>query len=238
MGVSVERSRSSRPPPALVAAFERFVSPINARALARSLAQRALSGSSTTDSLLRHLEASAAYLVAADRREALLAAAREVLESERVSVTPTPTLPTFSKAEPARPEPASSIDVMGPSVAIRKEADLNEARLVARQMCQQVGLQGFAAQKLVTAVSELARNVAKYAAPGRVVFSNDAAGRRLRVVVSDRGTGIALLTDVMGGKYRSKTGMGLGLIGTKKLVDEFEITTGPTGTTVTIAVRY
>ena len=216
-----------------MAAFERFVSPINARALARSLAQRALSGSSTTDSLLRHLEASAAYLVASDRRDALLAAAREVLESERVSVTPTPTLPTFSK-----PEPASSIDVMGPSVAIRKEADLNEARLVARQMCQQVGLQGFAAQKLVTAVSELARNVAKYAAPGRVVFSNDAAGRRLRVVVSDRGTGIALLTDVMGGKYRSKTGMGLGLIGTKKLVDEFEITTGPTGTTVTIAVRY
>ncbi|MBL8682503.1 MAG: ATP-binding protein [Myxococcales bacterium] len=127
---------------------------------------------------------------------------------------------------------------MAVSVAIRSEANLNEARLIARQMCRQAGLDGFSAQKFVTAVSELARNVAKYASPGRVSFVDDFAQRKLRVTVTDSGSGIANLDDVLVGKYRSKTGMGLGLIGTKKLVDEFDISTGPGGTTVVIAVRY
>lgn len=237
----MERSRSSRPPPALVSVFERFLSPINARALARSVTHRAGAGGSPA-TLLRHIEATSVFFVPIDKREALIEAARQLLGPEIPATAPVGGLERISISGVAVPNTsalsAAGTDVLGPTVAIRMEADLNEARLVARQMCQQVGLQGFAAQKFVTAVSELARNVAKYACPGRVAFSHDAVGRRLRVVVSDRGTGIPNLDAVLDGKYRSKTGMGLGLVGTRKLVDEFDAQTGATGTTIAIAVKY
>jgi serine/threonine-protein kinase RsbT len=230
----MQRNRSSKPPPALVTAFERFVSPINARALARSVAHRAGSGASPA-SLLQHIEATSVFFVPVDRRSALVEAAKEVLG---INVPPSPIVPSTRAPLESSSSSTSSGDLVGPAVAIRNEADLNEARLVARQMCRQAGIEGFAAQKFVTAVSELVRNVAKYACPGRVMFSDDSRARKLRAVVSDRGKGIPHLEQVLDGKYRSKTGMGLGLVGTRKLVDDFDVKTGPDGTTITIAVSY
>lgn len=223
----MDRSRSTQPPPALVSAFERFVSPINARAMARFVAQRA-GEESTASAVLRHVEASAVFFVPADQRPAVLDAARRVLGLDVEGALQ----PARAPVLPKEPETRTV------RVPIHGEADLNHARLAARQLCQQVGLQGFAAQKLVTAVSELARNVAKYAAPGTVELRDDAPARKLRAVVSDQGPGIADLQRVLSGTYRSKTGMGQGLVGTRKLVDELDIQTGPTGTTVTIAVKY
>lgn len=218
----------------MIAVFERFLTPINARALARSVLHHAGTDASNA-TIYRQLEASASVYVKTELRAELLAAARQQLLGDDAAsgrFVRTPDLVNAAAQSSATP---SAIDL---SVSIRREADLNEARLIARQMCQQVGLDGFAAQKLVTAVSELARNVAKYASPGRVVFVNDTDKRKLRVTVTDSGAGIANLEEVLKGKYRSKTGMGLGLIGTKKLVDEFDIQTGASGTTITIAVRY
>lgn len=232
------KAKVTQPNAALIAVFERFITPINARALARSVLHHAGADASNA-TIYRQLEASASVYVKVDVRSALLAAARQHLLGDEPSgrFVRTPELVNggpLSSASSAS-SASASIDL---SVSIRRESDLNEARLIARQMCQQVGLDGFAAQKLVTAVSELARNVAKYASPGRVMFVNESDKRKLRVTVSDSGTGIPNLDEVLKGKYRSKTGMGLGLIGTKKLVDEFDIQTSATGTTITIAVRY
>lgn len=214
----------------MLALFERFLSPINARAIVRSIFDRAGSNASN-EQLLRQATASSAIYVKPEQRDELIKALRELLSP--------PATAARSDARVADiPAPPASEPRATLSITIRAESDLNEARLIARQMCRQAGLDGFAAQKLVTAVSELARNVAKYAAPGRVSFIDDTSQRKLRVTVSDTGRGIPNIDDVLRGKYPSKTGMGLGLIGTKKLVDEFEINTGPSGTTIVIAVRY
>ena len=61
--------------------------------------------------------------------------------------------------------------------------------------------------------------------------------QRLEVTVSDSGTGIANLDEILEGRYRSATGLGMGIIGTKRLMDEFEIETSPSGTTVRMAKR-
>lgn len=213
----------------LLSLFERFLSPINARAIVRSVIERAGTNASN-EQLFRQATASSAIYVKPEQRDALLKALRELLLT--TAVAPKSDVRADVPASPPV-EPRATL-----SLTIRAESDLNEARLIARQMCRQAGLDGFSAQKLVTAVSELARNVAKYASPGRVSFIDDASQRKLRVTVADTGAGIPNLDEVMRGKYRSKTGMGLGLIGTKKLVDEFDINTGPGGTTITIAVRY
>lgn len=199
----------AQPPPALVAALERVVSPSHAKALARAAVQGA--ARQDAKAILESLEACAHLFVPPDKRAAAVETARRVLGGARVATR---------------------------TCSIRVEADLNEARLIARQVCGEVGLRGFTAQKLVTAVSELARNIAKYASPGRLVFTDDAAKRRLQVIAADFGGGIKNLDEVLSGAYRSKTGMGVGLAGTKRLVDHFEIDTGPRGTTVTIAVAY
>lgn len=190
-----------------------FVSPINARALARTAIHRAGGRSADPATLLRHIEASSLLLVRPEKRAALMDAARQVLGA----TTSAPTRTTLT---------------------VEVEADLNQARLASRQLCQEIGLSGFAAQKLVTAVSELARNIVKYAPPGELAFEHDPAARKVRVIAVDRGKGIENLERILAGDYRSKTGMGLGLAGTKKLVNDFDVSTGPKGTTITIGISY
>jgi serine/threonine-protein kinase RsbT len=86
---------------------------------------------------------------------------------------------------------------------------------------------------VATIVSELARNIFMYTDGGTIDLVPTAEGPpRLLVRAVDRGRGIAHLDEVMSGRYRSKTGLGAGLLGTKRLVDRFEIETGPTGTRV------
>lgn len=192
------------------------MAPITARALARTITHRA-GPARDPKIIVQQLES--AMLLPSDKRALVVDSVRRALIG--------------APDRPAAPQPPSTITCL-----IREEADLNEARLVARRACTAVGLQGFAAQKVVTAVSELARNIARYAPPGRLVFTNDAAKRELVVIASDHGSGIPNLDDVLGGRYRSKTGLGLGLAGTKRLVDRFDVQTGPRGTTITIAVSY
>lgn len=193
------------------------MAPITARALARTITHRA-GPARDPKIIVQQLES--AMLLPSDKRAL-------VVDSVRRALIGGPDRPAAPQAAPGTS-----------TCLIREEADLNEARLVARRACTAVGLQGFAAQKVVTAVSELARNIARYAPPGRLVFTNDAAKRELVVIASDHGSGIPNLDDVLGGRYRSKTGLGLGLAGTKRLVDRFDVQTGPRGTTITIAVSY
>ncbi len=89
--------------------------------------------------------------------------------------------------------------------------------------------------RLTTVISELARNIYMYAANGDIDLSVADEGRRVRleVIATDRGPGIANVDEVLSGNYMSKTGLGKGLLGAKRIFDEFHIETAPSrGTTV------
>lgn len=123
-------------------------------------------------------------------------------------------------------------------VEINSESDLNHARMVARETCKLVGLRGYQAQKVVTAVSELCRNIARYVGAGRVRFRVDTVQERVIIIAQDSGPGITNLDEIFSGEYRSTTGLGRGLIGSRELADHFDIETGPSGTTVELGFRY
>jgi serine/threonine-protein kinase RsbT len=123
-------------------------------------------------------------------------------------------------------------------VEIRGETDLNAARMFARESCHLVGIRGYSAQKVVTAVSELARNIARYAGEGRVRFRINPDLSRIVVVAEDEGGGITDLELILAGKYRSRTGLGRGILGVKKLADHFDVKTGSDGTVITIGFDF
>jgi serine/threonine-protein kinase RsbT len=123
-------------------------------------------------------------------------------------------------------------------VTIASEADLSHARLQAREMCQDLGAPALMRQKVVTLVSELARNIVLYARRGQVELAPFVSPRK-RIVVRahDQGPGILNLKDIMAGQYKSKTGMGMGLRGCKRLADRFEIETSSAGTRIEAEIR-
>ncbi|PRP91042.1 Serine/threonine-protein kinase RsbT [Enhygromyxa salina] len=123
-------------------------------------------------------------------------------------------------------------------VPIRRESDLNHARMIARETCKLVEIRGYQAQKIVTAVSELARNIARYTGGGRIRFRVDTLTESIIVVAEDDGPGITNLDEILSGGYRSRTGLGRGLLGSRELADRFDIQTAPAGTTVRVAFDY
>ena len=91
--------------------------------------------------------------------------------------------------------------------------------------------------RIATAVSEIVRNAFRYATGGGVQFELDLDARpqQLRVVVEDRGPGIANLDAVLGGTFQSPTGMGLGIAGARRLMDGLSIDTTPAGTRIVLS---
>lgn len=124
------------------------------------------------------------------------------------------------------------------TIAILSEADLSHARVQARQMCQDLGVPSLMRQKVVTLVSELARNIVLYAQQGRVELSPFLEPKK-RIVVraTDEGPGISNLEQILAGEYKSKTGMGMGLRGCKRLADRFNIETGSWGTRIEAEIQ-
>jgi signal transduction histidine kinase/ActR/RegA family two-component response regulator len=117
---------------------------------------------------------------------------------------------------------------------IETELDVVAARQRARDIA---GICGFALQdqaRISTAVSELARNVYNYAGKGRIEYSIEGSTvpQLLKIVIEDKGPGIPHIKEVLSGGYQSPTGMGVGVIGAKRLMDRFEITTNSAGTTI------
>lgn len=122
-------------------------------------------------------------------------------------------------------------------VAITSEKDIAVARQQARQMCEEMGAATYAVQKVTTIVSELARNIVSYAGTGTLELAPmKGQGRRLVIRAADSGPGIPNLELVLSGRYQSKTGLGRGLLGTKRLADNFGVATGNRGTTVVVEV--
>src|SRR4051812_29204013 len=117
------------------------------------------------------------------------------------------------------------------------ERDVVAARQRARQLA---GLLGFAAQdqsRIATATSEICRNAVRYAGHGRCEFSLEEGPRPSLVVRTvDDGPGIRNLEQVLAGRYQSDSGMGLGIVGTRRLMDRFTIESAPgRGTEVVFA---
>jgi len=121
------------------------------------------------------------------------------------------------------------------SFEIRSENDVVLARQKSRLISAALKFDAQDQTRIATAVSEIARNTLQYGGGGSVEFQLDFALSRLVVTLSDRGRGIPHLQAILDGKHVSQTGMGLGLLGAKKLVDSFQIDTEPgRGTVVTL----
>src|SRR5947209_2389035 len=121
-------------------------------------------------------------------------------------------------------------------IDIRYEHDVVLARQRARQVAAALMFDPQDQTRIATAVSEIARNAFQYAGGGTVEFCTDQLpGTSLTVVIQDRGRGIGNLRQILDGKYHSRTGMGLGLLGAKRLMDYFHVDTTPAkGATVTL----
>ena len=113
-------------------------------------------------------------------------------------------------------------------LAVDTELDVVAARQRARAIAVQCKFLMQDQVRIATAVSELARNVFNYAHGGRVEFSivDDGIRQALQIRIEDQGPGFEHLDEVLGGGYQSKTGMGLGIIGARRLMDRFDIHTG------------
>jgi serine/threonine-protein kinase RsbT len=111
------------------------------------------------------------------------------------------------------------------TIAIRADFDVVEARRRLRELVQPLPYSAADLAMIATAVSELARNILVYAREGEIVLSLIGGGKRIGVLVvaRDDGPGIADLELVMRDGYSTSRGLGLGLPGSKRLVDEFEI---------------
>jgi serine/threonine-protein kinase RsbT len=124
------------------------------------------------------------------------------------------------------------------SLPLRSEQDIVIARQTVRRLTQELGFGLVDQTKLVTATSELARNALVYGLGGTMICELLAEGVRkgLRLQFVDHGPGIDDLAQAMTDGWTSGHGMGLGLSGAKRLVNEFAIESVPgQGTTVTIA---
>ncbi len=120
------------------------------------------------------------------------------------------------------------------SLEIRAEPDVVRVRQRARQLATLFGFDLQDQTRIATAASEVARNAFQYAHGGRVQFSVEAeAPAAFFVRVSDSGPGIGNLPAILGGQVRSRTGLGVGLVGSKKLMDGLQVDTAMgRGTTV------
>lgn len=114
------------------------------------------------------------------------------------------------------------------TVEIRYEQDVVLARQRARQIADQLGFATQEQTRISTAISEIARNAFMYAGGGKAEFFITKMSPQAFVMrVSDAGSGIYDLQTILSGHYQSSTGMGLGLMGAKRLMDEVQINSEP-----------
>lgn len=123
------------------------------------------------------------------------------------------------------------------SLEIRRSEDVVQVRQRVRAFAAEAGLRLVDETKIITAASELARNVVTYANSGtaRIELVSDGRRQGVRVTFEDNGPGIADLELAMKDGYTTGAGLGLGLGGARRLSNEFEIQSKPgEGTRVTI----
>lgn len=125
------------------------------------------------------------------------------------------------------------------TVDIRKESDVVVSRQAGREIARELGLGTADQTRLATAISELTRNVIQYAGAGTCTVNGETADRlvTIRVVVEDTGPGIPDLGKAMKDGFTTGGGLGAGLPGTRRLMDEMEVESGPGQTRITIVMN-
>jgi serine/threonine-protein kinase RsbT len=122
-------------------------------------------------------------------------------------------------------------------VPISSDADIVIARQQGRALAERVGFTGSNLAVVATAISEVARNIVEYAKRGEIILkvANQAGRQGLTVIARDQGPGIPDIALAMQDGYSTARGLGLGLPGARRLMDEFEIVSKVgRGTTVTV----
>lgn len=120
---------------------------------------------------------------------------------------------------------------------VASSADVVKVRQVVRQWAGELKFSLVEQTKLVTATSELARNALEHGGGGAMIAEvvEEGARKGLKLIFDDKGPGIANLELALKDGYSTGGGMGLGLSGSKRLVNDFQINSEPgRGTTVTI----
>jgi serine/threonine-protein kinase RsbT len=197
---------------ALLELLKRHLSPITAQSiLARSLKEHALAPSDLSFADVRvlapRLEAAVRLFVDVNDVEPFLRALREL----------------GGDAPPLEPI----------VVRVRTERDLSDLLADTRRLCKALRVRPLLMQRIATVVSELGRNIVSYTQGGTVELrALEASSPKLVIRAVDGGPGIDNLDEVMSGRYRSRTGLGRGLIGSKRLADRFDIRSGAGGTVI------
>ena len=122
-------------------------------------------------------------------------------------------------------------------VPITTDTDVVVARQKGRELAVELGFVSTDSTLLATAISELARNIVRYAKHGEIAIAPIQSGDRvgITVVARDKGPGIASTSLAMQDGYSTGKGLGLGLPGAKRLMDEFDIDSKVgVGTTITM----
>jgi len=122
-------------------------------------------------------------------------------------------------------------------IKVAGDRDIVAAREAARKLAREVGFEGVDLVLIATAISEIARNIVSYAGEGAIEVSTVEDGRRsgVEVIARDDGPGIADVELAMHEGYSTGAGLGMGLPGSKRLMDDIAIESAlGQGTTVTM----
>ncbi|MFC5465535.1 anti-sigma regulatory factor [Lederbergia graminis] len=126
------------------------------------------------------------------------------------------------------------------SVKIKNEWDIVAVRQLGRNVAKELGFGTVDQARITTAISELARNIFLYAGQGEVsiekTFHNGRSG--LKIIAQDNGPGIADIRRVMEDGYTTSGGLGAGLPGVKRLMDEFDIQSKLEEGTIIMAIKW
>src|ERR687895_484853 len=120
-------------------------------------------------------------------------------------------------------------------VPVASDADLVLARQAGRRLAQELGFSSTDITLIATAISEVARNIIQYAGAGEIILDTIDEDRRVGILViaRDKGPGIDDIALAIRDGYTTGKGMGLGLPGSRRLMDDFEIDSEPDrGTTI------
>ena len=125
-------------------------------------------------------------------------------------------------------------------MVIRTESDIVTARRQGREVAARVGFASIDRALIATAISELARNIVLYAGRGEISLGpiEDGSRRGIAVVARDQGPGISRVEEAMRDGFSTSGGLGLGLPGVRRLMDEIAISTRVGKGTVVTAKKW
>jgi serine/threonine-protein kinase RsbT len=125
-------------------------------------------------------------------------------------------------------------------LSIGSDSDIVDARFRARGMAIELGFSSTDATLIATAISEVARNLIVHAGGGEVVMSPVSEGMRtgLTIEARDEGPGIRDVDAALGSRYTGRGGLGLGLPGARRLMDEFDVESSSESGTVVRMTKW